>query len=217
MLQREKQTLIVIVGLMVLASTTDASLSRGNPPGAADEAAKVVALKVDGNTLTPMKSRWADYFGTHYASSPDESGIVWNTVRSYGGTHIGYAADGAHRTAARKGPFTGKDVSLELSDFHGPRGGRTAEQLIPELIKHDITGIYIMTNTVRPSEEPFDKDRAYWAVRLIHQKYREAAEHVVWQVGNEVVSGHFDPKGVWNKAAREGRRPPGRRARPLTC
>jgi hypothetical protein len=45
-----------------------------------------VAITVSDKTMTAMKSPWADYFGTHYASTPDEAGKTWNTVRSYGGT-----------------------------------------------------------------------------------------------------------------------------------
>ena len=131
-------------------------------------AAADVAVTISDQTLTPMKSPWADYFGTHYASTPDEAGKTWNTVRSYGGTHVGIAAENP-AAPSRKGPFTGREVRFTLEDFHGPRGGKTAAQLIPELIQHKLTGIYIMTSVVRPNLEPFDKDRAYWAVRQIHE------------------------------------------------
>lgn len=164
-------------------------------------AAPDVALTVSDQTLTPMKSPWADYFGTHYASTPDEAGKTWNTVRSYGGTHVGIQAENP-AAPPRQGPFTGREVRFTLEDFHGARGGKSAAQLIPELIQHQLTGIYIMTSVVRPNLAPFDKDRAYWAVRQIHEKFPAASQHVVWQMGNEVVSGHFDPKGIWNP--REG-------------
>jgi len=156
-------------------------------------------VTIDPQAMTAMKSHWADYFGTHYAPSPDGAGKAWNTVRSYGGTHVGFHVAENKDAPALKGPFTGKEVRIQLADFHAARGGRSAEQLIPELIQHQITGIFIMTNTVRPTTDPFDKDRAYWAVRLIHEKFPKASEHVVWQIGNEVVSGHFDPKGIWNR------------------
>jgi len=160
-----------------------------------------LVFTVSDKTMTPMVSPWADYFGTHYASTPDEAGKTWNTVRSYGGTHVGIQNENP-AAPPRKGPFTGREVHFAIEDFHGPRGGKSAAQLIPELIQHQFTGIYIMTSIVRPSLEPFDKDRAYWAVRQIHEKFPEAHRHVVWQMGNEVVSGHFDPKGIWNR--REG-------------
>ncbi|TWU62591.1 Acetyl esterase Axe7A precursor [Crateriforma conspicua] len=108
-----------------------------------------------------------------------------------------------------KGPFTGKDIRFQLSDFHAARGGQSALQLIPELIEHDLTAIYLMTNIVRPSLTAFDQDRAYWAVRLIHERYPKAADHIVWQIGNEVVSGHFDPRGVWRNMPRDQRRQAG--------
>ena len=170
---------------------------------AAELPASDITITVSDKTMAPMKSPWADYFGTHYASSPDGAVKAWNTVRSYGGTHVGFHVAENKAAPALKGPFTGKEVRIQLADFHGARGGKSAEQLIPELVKHKITGIYMMTNTVRPSTEPFDKDRAYWAVRLIHEKFPKANENVVWQIGNEVVSGHFDPKGVWKKLTQE--------------
>lgn len=157
-----------------------------------------ITVAVSEKTMTPMVSTWADYFGTHYASTPDEAGRTWNTVRSYGGTHVGIQEENP-AAPPRKGPFTGREVRFTLEDFHGPRASKTATQLIPELIEHRLTGIYIMTSIVRPSLEPFDKDRAYWAVRQIHEKFPDASQHVVWQMGNEVVSGHFDPKGIWNR------------------
>ncbi|MCA9258171.1 MAG: hypothetical protein KDA61_03170 [Planctomycetales bacterium] len=128
-----------------------------------------VTVTVGPKSMTAMKSSWADYFGTHYAGSPDGAGAAWNTVRSYGGTHVGFHVAENKDVPALKGPFTGKEVRIQLADFHAARGGKSAENLIPELIKHKITGIYIMTNIVRPSTDPFDKDRAYGAVRLIHK------------------------------------------------
>jgi hypothetical protein len=169
---------------------------QATPPkgGAAGE----MTVTIGEKTMTVMKSQWADYFGAHYASSPDGAGTAWNTVRSYGGAHTGIHVAENKDAPVRKGPFTGKEIRFQLSDFHGRRGGKSAEQLIPDLIEHRITGIYLMTGIVRPStEQPFDKDRAYWAVRLIHEKFPKANQQVVWQIGNEVVSGHFDPKGVW--------------------
>ncbi|MFZ5832450.1 MAG: hypothetical protein ACOY3P_20375 [Planctomycetota bacterium] len=167
-------------------------------PTRSDAAVTDVTFTVNNKTMTAMRSQWADYFGTHYASTPEEAGKTWNTVRSYGGTHVGIQSENP-AAPPRTGPFTGRDVRLTLEDFRGPRGRRSAAELIPELVEHRFTGIYIMTNIVGPSLEPFDKDRAYWAVRQIHEKFPEARRHVVWQMGNEVVSGHFDPKGVWNR------------------
>jgi hypothetical protein len=164
---------------------------------AAEPTPSDVTVTINDQTMTAMKSPWADYFGTHYASSPEGAGKAWNTVRSYGGTHVGIAAENPD-APPRKGPFTGREVRFTLEDFHGARGGKSAAQLIPELIDARLTGIYIMTSVVRPTLQPFDQDRAYWAVRQIHEKFPDAHRHVVWQMGNEVVSGHFDPKEVWN-------------------
>jgi len=82
--------------------------------------------------------------------------------------------------------------------------------LIPDLIRHGFDAIYIMTNTVRPGMEPFDKDRAYWTVRTIHEAFSKACRHVVWQIGNEVVSGHFDPRASGRAARRASGRGPRR-------
>jgi hypothetical protein len=85
-----------------------------------------------------------------------------------------------------------------LSDFHSRfnRSGKSAEHLIPDLIEYRFTAIYQMTAIVRPSLEPFDKDLAYWTIFQIHKKFPDAWQYIAWQIGNEVVSGHFDPKGV---------------------
>jgi hypothetical protein len=162
-------------------------------------------------SLVPLPSPWADYFGTHYASSPDGAGTTWNTVRSYGGTHVGIHEENP-AAPARKGPFTGRDIRFTLDDFHAARGGKGARQLIPELISNRLTAVYLMSNIVRPTPGPFDKDRAYWAVRQIHEAFPDAHRAIVWQMGNEVVSGHFDPKGVWNRDEKAG--PEGQRQRP---
>ena len=160
-----------------------------------------LTFNISGPTMTPLASPWTAYFGTHYASSPGLAGVSWNTVRSYGGTHVGIYDAGSPSAPARKGPFTGNEIRVGLDNFHAARGGRTAAQLIPDLIQHRATAIYLMSNIVSPGLKPFDKDLAYWAVRQIHEKYPEASRWIVWQMGNEVVSGHFDPKEVWQKGA----------------
>ncbi|MAS92636.1 MAG: hypothetical protein CMO55_05510 [Verrucomicrobiales bacterium] len=171
------------------------------------KAEESITFSISPDTLTDLPSRWADYFGTHYTSSTEDAGTVWNTVRSFGGPHIGISIDANENAPVRTGPFTGKEIQFDLSDFHPPRGQPTAETLVPDLIEKNFTAIYLTTSIVRPSHEPFDKDRLYWAVRMIHEKHPSASEHIVWQIGNEVVSGHFDPKGVWKKRSREDRQP----------
>jgi hypothetical protein len=154
-----------------------------------------ITLFVGAESMTQLPSQWPEYFGTHYAGTPEGVGKWWNTVRSYGGTHTGiYATDDSPQ---HEGPFTGRTVRVGLSDFHSRfnRSGRSADQLIADLIEHRFTAIYQMTTIVRPSLEPFDKDLAYWTVYQIHKEFPKAWKHVAWQIGNEVVSGHFDPKG----------------------
>ncbi len=189
---------LVTLGLMMLAPTAFP----------AD-----VSLEVSPKALTPLASPWADYFGTHYARTSEEAGKTWNTVRSFGSPHFGIQEENPS-APARKGPFTGRDVHLMLDDFQSPRGDVTATQLLPQLIEHEFTAIYLISSIVRPTLEPFDKDRAYWAVRQVHEAFPEVAPFLVWQMGNEVVSGHFDPKGVWNRNERGetgGKRPPGQK------
>ena len=88
------------------------------PLVAAKSAASDLAVTISDQTMTAMKSSWADYFGTHYESSPEGAGKAWNTVRSYGGTYVGIAAENP-AAPPRKGPFTGREVRFTLEDFHG--------------------------------------------------------------------------------------------------
>ena len=201
-IQRWTQVVTPLAAILV----TVGGLGAGARAGQTGNAGPDGTLTIDFASAKAMKSRWADYFGTHYARTPEEAGVVWNTVRSYGGTHVGFYPAEDESAPVHTGPFTGRSVRLQLSDFHGPRGGPSAQQLIPDLTQHKITAIYLMTSIVRPSTEPFDKDLAYWAIRLIHEAYPEANRYIVWQIGNEIVSGHFDPKEVWTTGAR-GNRP----------
>ena len=68
-----------------------------------------IELDIGPDSTAPLQSMWADYFGTHYASSPKGAGTVWNTVRSYGGTHIGIR-DETPDAPPRIGPFAGREV-----------------------------------------------------------------------------------------------------------
>ncbi len=187
------QTLTVVVasvlsGLSVNASAEDAEQGAAKP--------ETFTISLRNERMVRIPSQWPEYFGTHYAGTPEGVGRWWNTVRSYGGTHTGvYATD---ESPEHVGPFTDRTVRVGLGDFHSRlnRAGRSAEQLIPDLIEHQFTAIYQMTTIVRPSLEPFDKDLAYWTVYQIHKRFPEAWQHIAWQIGNEVVSGHFDPKGV---------------------
>ena len=182
--------------IFALVAATTPCLSEEHEPEAAATSKDNIPISVSADSFTRLPSQWADYFGTHYAGSPEGVGWWWNTVRSYGGTHTGvYAKD---ESPEHVGPFTGRPVRVGLSDFHSRfnRSGKSAGQLIPDLIEHRFTAIYQMTTIVRPSLEPFDKDLAYWTIYQIHKKFPDAWQYVAWQIGNEVVSGHFDPKGV---------------------
>ena len=160
-----------------------------------------ISVEISDKTMTRLPSQFPQYFGTHYARTPDMAGIAWRTVRSWGGTHVRITTDEEKRdksASVRIGPFSGKEVRLSLRDFHSQsrfaKNPPTAETLIPDLIKHHITAIYIVPH---PSlKQPFDKDLNYWTVRLIHERWPEAKDCIAWQMGNEVVSAHFDPKGV---------------------
>lgn len=184
--------LLLILASLVLVAPC---FAKERPSDGTTATGNDISIPIDARSLTQLPSQWADYFGTHYTGSPDGVGRWWNTVRSYGGTHTGvYATD---RSETHIGPFTGKEVRVGLADFHSRfnRNGKTAEQLIPDLIQHRFTAIYQMTSIVRPSLDPFDKDLAYWTVYQIHKEFPDAWRYLAWQIGNEVVSGHFDPKG----------------------
>ena len=191
--------LLAIIGAELDVSTVTASAR-------AAAQSPVLSLSPGARSLRPLPSQWADYFGTHYAKSPEEARKWCSTIRSYGGAHMGLYVTA--KSQRHKGPFTGREVRVGLADFHARinPSRKTAEQLIPELIKHRLTGIYVMTGIVRPSLEPFDKDLAYWTVYQIHKRFPSAWRHVVWQMGNEVVGGHFDPQGLKDK--NDGRRVP---------
>lgn len=157
--------------------------------------------------LVPLPSRWPEYFGTHYISSPKEAGRTWRTVRSYGGVHVGIPEDEtliADDSPMRVGPFTGKSFRLGLKDF----GSRKKRQKIngltifEDLVKHQLTAVYLTTQIVKPTLNAFDKDLLYWTLRMIYERFPVSREHVAWQIGNEIVSGHFDPMGLKGKVSR---------------
>jgi len=169
-----------------------------------------VVIPADPSAGKPLPSTWAEYFGVHYGRADRYDGPWFRTVRGYGGPHVGLAAgDDAGRGVGqpeRKGPFTGRPVRLALSDIRRPRGSARdgMDGLIDELISHDLTGIYVFTSIVRPSTEPFDKDLAYWAARLMLERRPKAADHVLLQLGNEINGLHFDPEGIGRRIAQTG-------------
>ena len=188
---RTRHLPIALAAIVVAVSASVFAADARQP----DSERQSITLFVGAESMTQLPSQWPEYFGTHYVGSPEGVGKWWNTVRSYGGTHTGIYA--TEDSPEHVGPFTGRTIRVGLGDFHSRfnRSGRSAEQLIPDLIEHRFTAIYQMTTIVRPSLESFDKDLAYWTVYQIHEKFPDAWQHVAWQIGNEVVSGHFDPKG----------------------
>ena len=134
-----------------------------------------VALRADREALAALPSQWTAYFGTHYARTPEDAGIRFNTVRSYGGTHVGVTRDESKRHASSPvhvGPFTGQKVKVGLDGFHSQsrfaKNPPTARTLIPDLIANGITAIYLTNHFMRrPAEggvETFDRDLAYWTI-----------------------------------------------------
>jgi hypothetical protein len=43
-----------------------------------------ISISINMESMKKLPSQRAEYFGTHYASSPEKAGKSWNTVRSYG-------------------------------------------------------------------------------------------------------------------------------------
>lgn len=213
MRRRDSRHIAALLCVAVVTGLTTVSPGQNRPatiqPAAGGEGIGRIVLTIDEATLTPLKSGWAEYFGTHYAGSTELAGRSWNTVRSYGGTHVGYYPTG--EAEPLKGPFNGKDIRLSLDEFHSRRGrGKRGKELIADIDRHEFTAIYLTTNIVRPSLEPLDKDRLYWGVRLIHETFPQTYRKIVWQVGNEVVSGHFDPKGLRDRPENRGQSPDGK-------
>lgn len=168
-------------------------------------AGKAVDVRVDLGQGKALPSPWADYFGTHYSTDPERSGITGRTVRGFGAPHLGVEPDEAKRapdSPKRKGPFTGREFRLGLKDFGN--GKITGPDLFPQIIQRKLAVVYGTTEIVRPSLQPFDKDLLYWTLRVIYEAYPAATNYLYWQIGNEVVSGHFDPKGIAKEAKRFG-------------
>ena len=166
-----------------------------------------VTAPVSEAETVPLSSPFIEYFGTHYARTPDEVGIRFRTVRSYGGTHVGIPAEEEKRapdSPVHEGPFTGEEVKVGLEDFHSQsrfaRNPPTANKMIPELVEHDITSIYgtgtFMIDDDDDGLDTFQKDLAYWMIRQIHETWPGARDVIAWQSGNEIVGGHWNPKNL---------------------
>jgi len=204
---RRTTILTALAGWAAVTASAAGAESLDAAPGAE---APVIAL--DAAATKPVPSTWAEYFGVHYGRADRYDGPWFGTVRGYGGPHVGLGESGAARGAGqpdRKGPFTGRPVRLALSDIRRPRGSDRdgMDTLIDELIARNLAGVYVFTSIVRPSTEPFDKNLAYWAARLILERHPKAADHVLLQLGNEINGLHFDPAGIRPRVEQAGESP----------
>lgn len=170
-----------------------------------------MAVNLTPESMTQLRSGWVEYFGTHYSHDETEVGIRFRTVRSYGGTHVGIdPPDERQRSPVRIGPFSGRRVRVSLDDFRSQsrfaRNPPTARDLVPEILRQGATAIYLPnTFYMSSAEEPaeiFDKDLGYWSIRLIHEAFPRSRRHIVWQLGNEIVGGHWNPRRLTKEQMR---------------
>ena len=215
------------VGIFVRRGTARVATLEATTVAGADEPAdkersyEVLALKAGTDETAPLPSHWQEYWGTHYARAagreePD-AGTRYTIVRGYAGPHVGIGSRAARADSpARKGPFTGRTVRIGLDDFRphskwAKSSDPSALTLIPELMRHDLKAIYGlgMRNRYGPPKcrgvQTFDKDTTYWFLRLFYEKWPEAGNTVIWQVGNEIQGGHWNPKMLTKAQARASR------------
>ena len=166
-------------------------------------------MGVHPENMIKLPSQWQEYFGVHYMTADAQDSLLWKTVRGYGGPHVGLPIKGVptgEGEPVRIGPFTGSEIRVSLRDIrrHRNPNSRSIDLLVPEIIQNDLTAIYIMTSVIHPSMGLFNKDMAYWALRLLYERFPDADKHVYWQIGNEVNGLHFDPKGLKEKIEATG-------------
>ena len=65
----------VAIGLTALLPSLHVTLAADPNEGPSD-----LSLSLDDKGMVTLPSRWAEYFGRHYSSSPDGAGVVWSTV-----------------------------------------------------------------------------------------------------------------------------------------
>lgn len=146
----------------------------------------------------PLRSSFLSYFGTHY-SGADDFGIRFKAVRSYGGTHVSLTRppDDVYVTE-RIGPFSGSPVHVRLEDYHSQskfaRNPKSGPELFKDIVGHGMTTLSVMPTGPVFEDQPYDRDFAYWFYRLAHEQYPTLNQHAVWQIGNEIVSAHWNPK-----------------------
>ena len=138
-----------------------------------------------------LPSTWAEYFGIHYSGSQEGMGAWWGTVRGYGGARVGLTTRSGE---AIEGPFQQHQVAVQANDFTTTDGTPVLPLL--EAADRRVTFIYGVQKLIRPTLEPFDRDLLYVTVRRLHAANPELGRRICWEVGNEVVGAHFDPKGI---------------------
>ncbi|QNN23506.1 hypothetical protein HED60_14895 [Planctomycetales bacterium ZRK34] len=150
--------------------------------------------------LVKLSSPLLSYFGTHY-SRGDGFGERYSAVRSFGGTHVRWAPPTLEQEPVVPeyvGPFTKKPVRVRLEEFHSQsrhaRDPMTGPALFDAITRRGITTVYVTPTGVVYEDKPYDRDSAYWFYRLAHEKYPTLNRYAVWQIGNELLSLHWDPK-----------------------
>ncbi len=120
-------------------------------------------------------------------------GSWWGTVRGYGGVRVQLAA--TRHGPEHEGPFLGRRLTVDAADFVTSDGTPVISLL--KSADPRLTFIYGVQKIIQPSiEQPFDRDLLYWTVRQLHAVDPERTRRIFWEVGNEVVGAHFDPKGI---------------------
>jgi len=160
------------------------------------------AIDFDTVELSPgfraLRSPFLAYFGTHYSGS-EGLGKRFSAVRGFGGTHVGLKRppQGVD-VPMRTGPFSGQPVRVRLEDFHSQsrfaRNPKAGPELFRELTDTGLTAIYTLPTGPVYIDQPYDRDFAYWFYRLAHEQYPTLNQHAVWQIGNEIVSQHWNPR-----------------------
>ena len=194
---------ILLAGLCLVSSVLGVRAEDGGHAASGD-----LHVVFQEEAAYAIPSEWQDYFGTHYASLQRGLPRGLRTVRGYGGPHLRFSDEvPCEGRAPLRGPFHAAELRLGLCDLRVGRraSGRSLEDLLPEIISGGLTAIYQGPWRLRGAPEPgFDKDLTYWALRLAHERFPGAADHVYWQWGNEINGLGFDPTGIKQKIKETG-------------
>ncbi len=168
-----------------------------------------VQLDVSEDRAISLPSPWPTYWGTHYEALNNERAVEdlnvrFSAVRGYGGPSMGFGT-GSDRedSPTREGPFTGDTVRLSLDDYR--RRNRwanpddsTAADYMPQIAGHDVRTVWNLSMTDDSEKHlPYvQRDLHYWFLTLIYDRWPSVRDKLIWQIGNELVSSHWNPKGV---------------------